>query len=230
MRRFMMATVIFALSSSAISAQPIADVPMPPRRPATPAIPVAPPDNCLERLKRRGIATVAPGSAAAQLDPACEIVEPVILLSVADPKVPGRSIMFGDRPRVSCAMAERFATFTSEIAASLARGTLERELVALSTGPGHECRPRNRQPGAKLSSHGQGNALDISWMELSGGYKVIVQHPADAAAERFIAGFRAAACGVFSTVLGPGSDAAHDDHIHVDIEMRGRDGRSKMCQ
>ena len=28
---------------------------------------------------------------------------------------------------------------------------------------------------------------------------------------------RTAACGWFTTVLGPGSDAAHTDHLHVDI-------------
>jgi hypothetical protein len=31
-------------------------------------------------------------------------------------------------------------------------------------------------------------------------------------------------------VLGPGSDAAHANHIHIDMEPRGRDGRSKVCQ
>ncbi|MGL5116741.1 MAG: extensin family protein [Beijerinckiaceae bacterium] len=30
--------------------------------------------------------------------------------------------------------------------------------------------------------------------------------------------------------MGPGADAAHANHIHIDIEARGRDGRSKFCQ
>lgn len=230
MFRLVMATVIVALSSWAPAAQTITDVPTPPRRPTTSVVPPPPSDDCLERLRRSSIATEKPRLATPKPDSACEIASPVILVSVTDPKDPGRSIMFSDRPKLSCVMAERFALFTSEIAAPLALGTLDRALVAISTGPGHECRPRNRQPGAKLSSHGQGNAVDISRMDLFGGLKITIRDPADAASERFIAGFRAAACGVFSTVLGPGSDAAHYDHIHVDIEMRGRDGRSKFCQ
>jgi hypothetical protein len=37
------------------------------------------------------------------------------------------------------------------------------------------------------------------------------------------------ACARFSTVLGPGSDGFHEDHIHVDL-MEGAPGRFKMCQ
>ena len=42
-------------------------------------------------------------------------------------------------------------------------------LASISTGPGYECRPRNRMAGAKISSHGQGDAADVLMMELAGG-------------------------------------------------------------
>ncbi len=36
------------------------------------------------------------------------------------------------------------------------------------------------------------------------------------------------ACRRFRTVLGPGSDSAHKDHIHLDMRQRNRDHR--ICQ
>ena len=41
---------------------------------------------------------------------------------------------------------------------------------------------------------------------------------------------RVAACGWFTTVLGPGSDAAHAEHLHVDILQHGSSDRYRICQ
>jgi hypothetical protein len=193
--------------------------------------PVAPAtEDCFGRLVKAGAAVervaVKPGPAGG----ACDIADPARLLSIADPALPGRRIAFPDKPLLSCAMAERFARFAADIAAPLALGIYGKELASAATGPGHECRPRNRQAGAKMSSHGQGLAVDIMYLELHGGMKVSVEKPDGPLAVRLIDGLRAAACGAFSTVLGPGSDAAHATHLHFDIEPRGRDGKSKFCQ
>ncbi len=187
-------------------------------------------EDCAARLAKAGIAVERAASLAKSPDAACMIMEPVVLLSVADAALKERRIRFPDHPTLSCAMAERFARFTSDIAAPLALGITGKELISVSTGPGYECRPRNRQPGAKTSSHGQGNAVDTMAVEVFGGRKLSVEKPDGPETIRFMAAYRAAACGIFSTVLGPGSDAAHANHIHVDIEQRGRDGRSKFCQ
>jgi hypothetical protein len=184
----------------------------------------------MTRLVQLGILAEAWPAPVKAADAACVISEPVVLVSVVDPAGSERRIMFPDRPVLSCAMAERFARFSGDIAAPLALGIHGKELVSVGTGPGYECRARNRQPGAKLSSHGQGNAADIAMLTLWGGLKITVEKPEGPEAIRFIAALRASACGVFSTVLGPGSDAAHANHLHVDIEARGRDGRSKFCQ
>jgi hypothetical protein len=186
--------------------------------------------DCVLRLAATGVAVERSAHPARNGDTACVIVDPVTLHSVADPALPARRIAFPDKPLLSCAMAERFARFAADIAAPLALGVHGKELVSVATGPGFECRPRNRQPGAKTSSHGQGNAADVMGFELHGGLRVSVEKPEGAESARLIAGIRAAACGVFSTVLGPGSDPAHANHLHLDIEQRGRDGRSKLCQ
>jgi hypothetical protein len=99
-------------------------------------------------------------------------------------------------------------------------------LSAIENHDSYDCRGRNRVAGAKLSEHGLANALDIRSVRLRDGRVV---RPADAAAPReFRAAMKDAACGRFTTVLGPGSDGYHEDHIHLDrIERRGG---YRMCQ
>lgn len=182
--------------------------------------------DCIRRLEQMGVAAQRVALPAGG-DRQCAIADPVALASVA---VQSRRIDFLERPLLACAMAERLARFMRDIAAPLALGVFGKELVVVATGPGYDCRPRNRQPGAKLSSHGQGLAIDIADFGLNGGRRVRIGSDADVQTAQFLAGFRAAACGAFHTVLGPGADTAHANHIHVDIEPRGRDGRSKFCQ
>ncbi|MEO9169101.1 MAG: extensin family protein, partial [Aestuariivirga sp.] len=46
--------------------------------------------------------------------------------------------------------------------------------------------------------------------------------------QQFLHAIRAHACGLFSTVLGPGSDADHSNHFHLD-KMFLRPGRGAYC-
>ena len=41
---------------------------------------------------------------------------------------------------------------------------------------------------------------------------------------------RTAACGWFTTVLGPGSDAFHASNMHLDIELHGSSGSYRICE
>ena len=89
-----------------------------------------------------------------------------------------------------------------------------------------ECRGQNRVAGAKLSEHGRANALDISAIKFKNGQLV---RPADAAANKgFRIAMRKSVCTRFTTVLGPGSDGYHEDHIHIDLAER-RSGY-RICQ
>ncbi|MGL4242332.1 MAG: extensin family protein, partial [Beijerinckiaceae bacterium] len=133
--------------------------------------------DCAERLGRMGLIVERVATPSSPQDAACAIAEPVRLVSVADDAAPGRRIAFPDKPLLACAMAERFARFSADIAAPLALGIYGKELVAVGSGPGHECRPRNRQAGAKMSSHGQGLAADIAVLELLKGRRVVVAAP-----------------------------------------------------
>ena len=86
----------------------------------------------------------------------------------------------------------------------------------------YACRGRNNARGAKMSEHGFGNAIDISAFTLESGRKVSVlaDWNGDRDAKKFLRQVRGEACGEFATVLGPGSDAHHRDHIHLDLQNR----------
>ena len=196
---------------------------------AAPSVAV-PPEPCAARLARAGVEVVAAAPPPAEHGLACGIVDPVMLLAANIGGSPGQRVLFPSKPLISCALAERMGRFAGDIAAPLAVGLLHQPLQSIDTGPGYECRPRNRQAGAKMSSHGQGNALDIAAFTLADRRNVVVANPGGDDGQRYIWAVRMAGCGAFSTVLGPGSDAYHADHLHFDIEARGRDGASKFCQ
>jgi hypothetical protein len=89
-----------------------------------------------------------------------------------------------------------------------------------------ECRGRNRIVGAQLSEHGRANALDVRAFKFADGSSISLT---DRTVPR---GLREnvlhSACKRFSTVLGPGSDWYHEDHIHLDLMERRNNYR--ICQ
>jgi len=94
----------------------------------------------------------------------------------------------------------------------------------------YACRSMNGQPGANISEHAFGNALDVAAFRLASGREVKVKDGWRGRPEErgFLRQIHAAACERFSTVLGPGADPFHYDHIHVDLARR-TSGRS-VCK
>jgi hypothetical protein len=94
----------------------------------------------------------------------------------------------------------------------------------------YSCRGMNGQPGARISEHAFGNALDIAGFVLSDGHRITVKDGWRGSPEEqgFLRDVQAAACDQFTTVLAPGSNQFHYDHIHVDLMRRGS-GR-RICQ
>jgi hypothetical protein len=94
----------------------------------------------------------------------------------------------------------------------------------------YSCRGMNGQRGASISEHAFGNALDIAAFVLADGRRITVKDGWRGAPEEqgFLRDVQAAACDQFTTVLAPGSNQFHYDHIHVDL-MRRVSGR-RICQ
>jgi hypothetical protein len=124
-----------------------------------------------------------------------------------------------------CEMAEAIVEFVSHDLAPAA-AAMGSSVRAIENHDSYDCRSRNRMASAKLSEHGLANALDIRSIRLQDGRVVMLT---DAAApHQFRAAMKTAACDQFTTVLGPGSDGYHEDHIHLDrIERRSG---YRVCQ
>jgi hypothetical protein len=86
----------------------------------------------------------------------------------------------------------------------------------------YSCRGMNGQRGAPISEHAFGNALDIASFTLADGRRISVKDGWRGLPEEqgFLRDVQGAACQQFATVLAPGSNAFHYDHIHVDLSRR----------
>jgi hypothetical protein len=124
-----------------------------------------------------------------------------------------------------CPMAESFAAWVRDEASDHLGVQLD-TLRSIETFGSYECRGRNGISDAKLSEHGKGNAIDVRAFVLAGGRHI---EPTDETVSKQLRDdLRDSACHRFTTVLGPGSDSYHNNHIHLDILERNKGGR--ICQ
>jgi hypothetical protein len=124
-----------------------------------------------------------------------------------------------------CKMASEIADWVRTDIAPLATG-LGSEVSTLDNYDSYDCRGRNGVSGAKLSEHGRANALDVHGFGLDNGQSIVLT---DRSVSR---GLREnvlrSACTRFTTVLGPGSDGYHEEHVHLDLLERHNNYR--ICE
>jgi len=196
-----------------------ADVPLPRPRPpiaALPPVAVAsdhgPPTNCDKRLAAMADFKPKPTLTGPG---ACGGPDLIELDAVLLPD--GRRVAVTPAATLQCGMAESFAAWIrDEVVKRLA--PLKSPLHAVIDEDSYECRGRNRVVGAKVSEHGKGNAIDVRGFVLADRRKFVltdVNEPKDLRLS-----LQESACGRFTTVLGPGADAYHDQHIHLDVLAR----------
>jgi Extensin-like protein C-terminus len=94
----------------------------------------------------------------------------------------------------------------------------------------YSCRGMNGNPSAHISEHAFGNAMDIAAFTLADGRRIVVKDGWHGLPEEqgFLRDVQGAACRTFNTVLAPGSNRFHYDHIHVDLMRRAR--RPVICE
>ncbi|MBX9843964.1 MAG: extensin family protein [Xanthobacteraceae bacterium] len=130
-------------------------------------------------------------------------------------------------PQIRCGMAVELAEWVREEVSPIAAAELGSPLASITGNDAYECRTRNHVKGAKISEHGRGNAFDLATFRLKNGGVFNFTDPL--VAKAFRERVRTAACGRFMTVLGPGSDAFHAQHIHLDMAERSS-RNAKVCQ
>jgi hypothetical protein len=124
-----------------------------------------------------------------------------------------------------CGMAAAIADWVRSDMAPFAQ-SLGTTLSDLDNFDSFECRGRNRVSGAKMSEHGRANALDIRALKFANGQSLSLTDRGVAREQR--EAVLHSVCARFTTVLGPGSDWYHEDHIHLDLAER-RSGY-RICQ
>lgn len=124
-----------------------------------------------------------------------------------------------------CEIASVIADWVRTDMTKLAKG-LGSGIAELDNFDSFECRGRNRIAGARLSEHGRANALDVRSFALANGRAISLT---DRAVPRDVREtVLRSVCARFTTVLGPGSDGYHEDHVHLDL-MERRNGY-RICQ
>ncbi len=137
----------------------------------------------------------------------------------------GNTVAFNPKPLIRCEMAEELASWVRDDAAPQVE-KVGPALKRIETYDDFECRGRNRVNGAKLSEHGKGNAVDVRAFVLADNRELALTDVT--VSKELRTSLRDAACARFTTVLGPGSDAHHDNHIHLDLVQRHNGYR--ICQ
>lgn len=128
---------------------------------------------------------------------------------------------------LACPVISQVQSWVGEAIQPAAVRWFGQPVVEIRQMSSYSCRSMNGQSGAPISEHAFGNALDVASFILADGRVISVKDHWKRGTEEergFLYEVQAAACERFSTVLGPGADAFHYDHLHMDLARR-RSGR-----
>ncbi len=187
----------------------------PPVEPPPPPPPAADPAlDCFAALERTGAAFERRNTV--QTREGCRVDEAVMLERATIPL---------SRPALmTCPLAHALLAFEREIVQPAAMRHFGKPVVQIVHYGSYVCKPQTGR-ASRLSEHAFGRALDVGGFELEGKTMVNVrQHWTDRGSRgAFLRDVAQGACRHFNIVLTPKTDAAHANHLHLDI------GRFKKC-
>lgn len=132
---------------------------------------------------------------------------------------------------LSCRAALSFAVWERHSLQPAARDAYDVPVTRLEHFGSYACRAIRGRADERRSSHAMADAIDVAGFVLADGKRLRVarDHPLTARTpdERdaaFLARVEAEACRSFPLVLGPGYNAAHRDHFHLE-----RAGSFRLC-
>ena len=175
---------------------------------------------------------------SAYVQPAKEIDGPGICGLTAPLKVTrlaGGAVELNSTQTLGCPMTAALEQWIQEVVQPVARARFGVPVIKVSSMGSFSCRPIDNIRGAKLSEHSFGNAMDIGAFKLADGRDITVVKGwtrGDEQEKAFLREVHAGACNYFTTVLAPGSDIYHYNHIHVDLAAHGntKSGPRRYCK
>jgi hypothetical protein len=155
--------------------------------------------------------------------------EPVPLGPPRGPMVTG-SVEVKPAATLACPIVSALDQWIAAAVQPAAQRWFQQPVVEIKQISAYSCRGMNGNPNAHISEHAFGNALDVAEFTLADGHKVSVQYGWHGTPEEqgFLHDVQLAACEEFTTVLAPGANVYHYNHIHVDL-MRHYNGRH-ICE
>ena len=136
---------------------------------------------------------------------------------------------------IDCPMIPALETWLKDVVQPDAEARFGEKVATLEVFGAYSCRSIDNHGGARLSEHAFGNAVDVAGFTLADGRTIAFvsdwkkQGAREAA---FLHAAHAGACRYFTTVLGPGADAFHYNHIHLDLANHGATdtGPRRICK
>jgi len=173
---------------------------------------------CLDRLTRLGVRFEI---LAAIEENACSVADPLLVSALPD------GLEVSPPATMTCPVAEALARWTLDVLSAEADRQLSTAPTKLVVGTSYQCRAQ--RSGTKPSEHAFANGIDVVGFEFWKRPPLSIAPHADGSWEAaFQSAIRKGACSYFTTVLGPGSDADHADHLHLDL--RARNGGYRVCE
>jgi hypothetical protein len=123
---------------------------------------------------------------------------------------------------LACPIVSVLDRWLSDSVQPAAQRWFSSRVVEIKQISAYSCRGMNGNASAHISEHAFGNALDIAAFTLADGRRITVKEGWRGLPEEqgFLRDVQASACQQFNTVLAPGSNRYHEDHIHVDLMRR----------
>lgn len=146
----------------------------------------------------------------------CGWPRPVVLSELAG------GIKLRGEVKLRCEAALGLALWTKESVQPAAKDILGATLNGYDIGTSYHCRRRNNARSGKLSEHAFANGIDLMAFRFNPREPLKVTFQSGWKEKKFQKKIRDDLCKYFTTVLGPGSDAAHKDHFHMDLAIRNR--------
>ncbi|HTM79145.1 MAG TPA: extensin family protein [Devosia sp.] len=162
-------------------------------------------------------------------DGQCQAQSP---LSVTGVMANGRRIPFSGEAITDCGMATALPGWIAAVDLYV-QAHDDTKIESVLIGTSYMCRNVNNAEAGNLSFHGFADALDVVGFTLADGRSVTVEQgwTGSAAQGSVIVKFaHDAACGQFTTTLGPDANALHHDHIHIDLGCHGKSCSARLCE
>ena len=160
----------------------------------------------------------------------CGMARPLKVSALADGSVGVDKVL-----TIDCPMIPALEAWLTDIVQPDAQARFGQKVATLNVFGAYSCRSVDNIGGAQLSEHAFGNAVDVAGFTLADGRTLQFVRDwkkPDTQEAAFLHEAHAGACQYFTTVLGPGADVFHYNHIHLDLANHGATdtGPRRICR